>query len=659
MPYCVVMSPPPALFPGSRSIVGLVLILLTLGVTVLAAATQDQAREPGEPPVSFALEIRPILQANCVRCHANGKSRGEFSLQTRDDMLEMVVPGDSEASPLIHAVRGDDPDLVMPYKADPLTPAQIVLLQCWIDEGALWDGELFEAHARHPHIAARRPELPPSREGIEHPIDRLLEDYFQLNEVEPMPVIDDASFARRVHLDLLGLLPPPESLATFVANDDPGKREALVAQLLAERVSYSAHWLSFWNDLLLNDYAGTGYIDGGRTQVTPWLLAALYDNKPYNQFVAELVNPHESSAGFARGIKWRGEVSASQRRELQYARNVCQVFLGVNMKCASCHDSFVDDWKLADAYGIAAIIADEALELHRCDIPTGEFAQASFLFPQLGAIAADAPRDERLAKFAQLMTHPNNGRFTRTIVNRIWARLMGRGLIEPVDSMDAAAWNEDVLEYLASELATGGYDLKSTMSLIATSTAYQRKAPPDTNAEADGEYVFRGPMQQRMTAEQFTDAVWTITGVQRPARVAPARHTDDDQAPEDAGDAGDADAVRAAHVNADELMRTLGRPIRDQVVTGRPNDLTTLQALVLTNGATLQQLLDQGGVKLAEITDGPAAIVDHVFRAALSRSPTEMEIALALEFLGPSPGGEQCADLLWAILMLPEFQLVR
>jgi hypothetical protein len=121
--------------------------------------------------------------------------------------------------------------------------------------------------------------------------------------------------------------------------------------------------------LLRNDYAGTGYIDGGRKQISAWLYKSLVDNKPYDQMARELIAPKPESEGFIKGIKWRGNVNASQVTELQFAQNVGQVFFGINLKCASCHDSFIDNWKLDDAYSLAAVIADSPLEVHRCDNP--------------------------------------------------------------------------------------------------------------------------------------------------------------------------------------------------------------------------------------------------------------------------------------------------
>src|SRR5262249_5949588 len=163
-------------------------------------------------------------------------------------------------------------------------------------------------------------------------------------------------------------------------------------------------------------------VDGGRKQITSWLYRSLLENKPYDRFVRELICPTPDSAGFAQGIKWRGSVNASQILELQFAQNVGQVFFGANLKCASCPDSFIDHWKLDDAYGLAAVIAEKPLAVHRCDKPTGATAGAKFLFPELGSIDAEAPKAKRLEQLAALVTHPDNGRFTRTIANRLWDR---------------------------------------------------------------------------------------------------------------------------------------------------------------------------------------------------------------------------------------------
>jgi len=182
------------------------------------------------------------------------------------------------------------------------------------------------------------------------------------------------------------------------------------------------------------------------------------------------------------------------------------------MKCASCHDSFVDRWTLDDAYGLAAIYAEEPLQLYRCDKPTGVMAKAAWLFPEIGQIDPSAPKNERLEQLAELFTHPENGRVPRTIVNRLWGQLMGRGIVHPLDAMGTEPWHVDLLDWLAADFQKQGYDLKRTLRLIMTSKAYQSHGDVESDSSNNEEFVFRGPSPKRLTAEQFVDAIWQLSG---------------------------------------------------------------------------------------------------------------------------------------------------
>ncbi len=120
----------------------------------------------------------------------------------------------------------------------------------------------------------------------------------------------------------------------------------------------------------------------------------------------EFIPPNKESAGFINGIKWRGEVNASQSLEIQFSQNVSQVFLGINMKCASCHDSFIDRWTLSESYNLAAIYSNTPLELNRCDKPTGKMATPKWIFPELGVVDPKAPKAERLKQLSRVLTQP-------------------------------------------------------------------------------------------------------------------------------------------------------------------------------------------------------------------------------------------------------------
>ena len=616
--------------------------------------------------VDFAHEIVPLLRARCGQCHLGSKSEGGLSLDTRELILqsETVVPGKPEDSELLRRVMSSDPDERMPANGPPLTAEQIDLLRRWIAIGMPWEeGFAFSGPtpAEVRPLSLRAVELPPETADRKHPIDRLVGAYFDRHGLPFPPAAEPLKWFRRMSYDVIGLPPTAEEIAAFAADDSSERYARWLKKRLDSRREYAEHWLSFWNDLLRNDYTGTGYIDGGRKPITAWLYQALLENIPYDEFVRQLVAPTPESEGFMRGIQWRGNVNASQRTELQFSQNTAQVFLGINMKCASCHDSFIDHWTLKDAYGLAAITANEPLEIFRCDKPTGETAQARFVYPELGNIDGSAPREERLRQYAGLLTDPKNGRTARTIVNRIWHRLMGRGLVHPVDEMGRPAWDESLLDYLASYLIQHDWNLKQLIEHICSSQVYAAVSVP-SHPEAADDYTFRGPHPKRLTAEQFVDTLWRLTGTgpQKPA-FTPAVEEN-------------ATWFRTSLTAADRLQLALGRPMRDVVVSTRPEDVTTLQALDLTIGPELHETLRRGAERLMGrfAEKSPEELIRYVFLNTLSREPTGEEIEIARAVLAAKGEKTQSGppdtataldangivDFLWVVLMLPEFQTV-
>jgi hypothetical protein len=606
----------------------------------------------------FAHRIVPLLKKRCYECHGGHRAEGEFSINTREAIVDSTsaIPGDPANSYILEMVTTDEVERRMPLEKPPLSEEEISTLRAWIDAGVPWEpGFSFAAQDYEPPLKPRRPELPPVVDGRENAVDRILDAYLSEHNVKRMPPLGDAEFLRRAYLDLIGLLPTPEQLDAFLSDQDPAKREEVIDSLLADNRAYTEHWLTFWNDLLRNDYKGTGYIEGGRKQISAWLYRALERNMPFDEFVRSLISPTPESEGFIYGITWRGNVNASQKREVQFAQNVSQVFLGMNMKCASCHDSFIDRWTLAETYGLAAITAEGPLEMYRCDKPTGKTAEAGWMFPEIGQIDPKLPRAQRLQQLAGLMTHKDNGRFTRTIVNRLWHRLIGRGIVHPVDAMQSEPWSADLLNYLAVYLADNNYDLKSVLRLVMNSHAYQSQAVALDEQPTGPEFVFAGPIAKRMTAEQFVDALWqmTDTGPRQPHETVAEFLTADEK--------NQHAAYRASLVNSDLLMRSLGRPNREQVVTDRPAMLTTLQALDLSNSPLLAETLSHGAQNLLKRFSGQdsATIVEWLYKSALSRPPNAEERAIMVDILGPQPTAQGIEDVLWMILMLPEFQIVR
>lgn len=789
--------------------------------------------------VDFSHEIVPLLKKHCAECHAGDKKKGGFSFNTRADLMAgaedgpVIQGGDPAKSRLLQVVVSKDSDEQMPPKGDRLTAAEVALLKGWIAEGLPWEeGFAFRKPAYEPPLKPRSPVLPAaSAPERKHPIDRILDAYLVRHQTPPPADAGDAAFARRVWMDLTGLLPPVEDLKKFLADSRADRRERLIESLLADDLGYAEHWLTFWNDLLRNDYGGTGFITGGRKQVSKWLYEALVTNKPADAMVRELIAPPgDESRGFIDGIKWRGDVSAGQTVEIQFAQSVSQSFLGINMKCASCHDSFIDRWKLDEAYGLAAIYSNRPLDITRCDKPTGRMAQASWLFPELGQVDPRATQPERLKQLAALMTHPQNGRFTRTLVNRLWHRLMGRGIVHPLDAMQTEPWNADLLDHLAVYLSDHGHDLRRMLAYITSSRAYQSRSETLKTGVDDHGYRYAGPRSRRLTAEQLVDSIWQLTDTAPTKMDAPvmrgkpdpeaakglqisARWVWGDSAKAGAPPAGDTvtlrkilkldaapvsasavvtadnsftlyvngrqvssgedwnrlesvplhqalkeganvivivarnagkapnaagaffearlrsaegaetvlitDAsweshtavpagkegrlgalpakgwkpvtlvkpvpgwtqvverdgppllaqaslaslrpVRASLMKSDFLMRTLGRPNRDQIVSMRPDDLTTLEAIDLSNGAILTDTLARGARNLLAKKQWPdmAAFVQWLYLSALSREPSADEVAEMTSALGGGLTEQGIADALWSVVMLPEFQRVR
>ena len=261
-----------------------------MGAEPASAKLSDEQRqnlpEAVARPVDFSREIKPILETRCVKCHGRGNAKGGFSLADRVGLIKggdsgpAIVPGRSAESYLVELVSGLDPENVMPQKGSRLKPEEVGLLRDWIDQGVPWDASVTFARAVPINLTPRRPVLPPAKDGVRNPIDRILQPYYRAHGFKPGRPVSDRVHARRVYLDTIGLLPSPEQLDTFLKDSRSDKRERLVRTLLADRRHYADHWLTFWNDALRNDYQGTGYIDKGRRQITGWLYTALLNNMP-------------------------------------------------------------------------------------------------------------------------------------------------------------------------------------------------------------------------------------------------------------------------------------------------------------------------------------------------------------------------------------------
>ncbi|MBL7697543.1 MAG: DUF1549 domain-containing protein [Chitinophagaceae bacterium] len=625
-----------------------------------ASMNNDTAKLSKDQEKELNTRVKAIFAHNCYKCHGAQKVKGELRLDRKDMALkggesgEVIVAGKPHESELIRRVMlPRDDEEAMPPKGKMLSRNDIDLLNFWILKGAPWpeDAE-SEKLFRVAKLEPRNPVLPAATGNHSgNPVDLWVNEYFKKNNIKWQPAVDDRIFLRRVYLDIIGLLPTPQALDSFLNDPDANKRGAWVRKLLNRNDDYAINWLTFWNDALRNDYTGTGYITGGRSDITHWLYNALRDNKPYNQFVKELISPTKESKGFIEGIRWRGVVNASQSTEIQAAQNVAQVFLGLNLKCASCHNSFINNWKLDDAYAFANIFSDSSLEINRCDKPTGKYTRPRMLWEQLGTIDSSATNEKKQQQLADIMTSPQNGRLARTMVNRIWAQMMGRGIVEPVDVMDNAPWSQDLLDWLSFDFASKNYDLKELIYLVATSQAYQQPSVgfKDPNKLMAQDYVFTGMVRRRMSGEKFADAVsnlvWPVFGDSM-VMYKPVINADTTL------------VRRGSLVVNNSFLTALGRPNRETVSTGRESQANLLQALELTNGTRFNAAMKKGAERWKNSYNNTGAMITAIYRNALNRAPTDGELKVAATALGNNPSVDNVADLLWSIMLLPEFQLI-
>ena len=504
---------------------------------------------------------------------------------------------------------------------------------------------------------------PPTVAGpTANPIDQfIVAGWSSLDPSErPSDICDDATFARRVYLDLIGVIPSLVELNHFLVDASPQKRAKLIDQLLARRNDYATHWLPFWEDALASQ---TVLDQGGvptRGNYRPWILASFAANKPYDVLVAELIDPSMPGRQPARtdeifGTKYQIEYVRNEDLTvtLQTAANIGQVFLSTSMKCASCHDHFEDPaWTQTRFLGFAGLFAPRDLERVRCDVHSGQIVPARFpwaVSTSPSATSAVMPSElaDRLSLAARLITDPANDRFAKSIVNRLWKRYLGLGLFEPIDDYrpDRGVSHVELLDWLARDLVTNGYDLQHTIRLILNSRTYQARYTPEwadhfDPSEPDRPRYFRSPALRRLTAEQAVDSLRMATTGELP------------------------EGQRAClDSRITELARVLGKPAsRNEISTARPGDVAIVQALELLNGGEIQTLINASVLfaKPLRKQQDPKRLTDRLYHMVLSRPASSEEKRLGQLFLtNQLELADGVKDMYWALFLSPEFQFIK
>lgn len=489
------------------------------------------------------------------------------------------------------------------------------------------------------------PPAPPAQEAAaNNAIDPfIVAGWKQANLPEaqkPPEICDDATFQRRVYLDIVGVIANSSEAQKFVNDPDKDKRGKLVDALLARSADYAANWTPFWQEALCSAVnAGVGGVNT-RGNYDAWIYKSLADDLPFDVMAIQLLDP--TVAGHPAGyVRNRNHVET-----IQSAADTAQVFLGTGMKCASCHSHFENkEWPQTRFLGFAGLFAPDDLELIRCEKKSGKFVPAAFPFDVPGA-PTDVPKDvnARLHLVAQLVTDPTNPRFARAIVNRLWKRYIGLGLFEPVDDYraDRPVSNPALLDWLAYDFMQNGDDLKHTIRLILTSRTYQLRYDPALEdhfdvAKPTAPRYFRSPSLRRLTAEQLLDSI----------RVATTQTFD-------------ANSRAWKDNNSTALSRGLGRPpARNEISTGRSDDVAVVQALELLNGTEYYQKIYTGPLlRQAGQEKVAAAVIDRLYWAALSRPATEPEKELGTQFIQggrvSKPTAPPPTEIVWVDDALPE-----
>lgn len=468
--------------------------------------------------------------------------------------------------------------------------------------------------------------------------------------VIPSETCDDTTFIRRAFLDITGTLPAPEDLRKFSDDKDSARRDHLLDQLLA-RKEFAELWVMKFAELLQIRSRDNQVYPKAALLYFEWLRDQMMTNVPLDQIVRELLTASGSTLRSPAANYYQVEPDT-----LKLAENTAQIFMGMRIQCAQCHNHPFDRWTMNDYYGFAAFFArvgrkagDDPRETIIFDRADGEVKHpitgASMKPKFLGGDIPPVKEESRREVLARWLTAPDNPYFARNLANLIWAHFLGRGIIEPVDDVRLSnpASNPELLDALAAKLVEYRYDLKKLVRDICTSRTYQLSTHPnDTNAS--DERNFSKAAIRRIRAEVLLDCISQVTETK-------------DKFP---GLPRGAKAVEIADGNTETyFLQTFGRASRSTVCSCEVKvDPNLSQALHLLNGNTVQRKIAEGAVvkKMLDQKENPDQVIDSLYQRCFSRSPTEEEKTKLEAFLKPDTKPEQVLnDVFWSLINAKEF----
>ena len=497
--------------------------------------------------------------------------------------------------------------------------------------------------------------------------DAVLGQLRRLN-LKPSPRSSDSEFIRRVHLDVVGMLPTPEVTRAFLADPSETKRDAMIESLLAQP-EFVDYWTYRLSDLFL--ISGRKLRPDALKSYYQWLRGEMETGTPWDQIVRQVVS--------ARGDTMKNGAtnfySVHQDPETM-AENVSQAFMSLSINCAKCHNHPLEKWTNDQYYSFANLFARVRAKGWGGDARSGNGARTLFIAnrgdliqPRTGkpqppapldgqAIESDSPEDRREA-LAEWLTAPENPYFTRSIANRVWANFFGRGIVEPVDDLRVSnpASNEPLLEAISAHLVENRYDLKALMRLILQSETYQRTSAPLPENMGDQKYYSRY-YPRRLMAEVLQDAITSVT------RISPKY---DKITLADGSTQGTnfyRDGTRALQLFDSSVtsyfLKTFGRNEREITCEcERSNKPSMVQVLHLSNGDTLNSNLrsEQSCVNVM-IPQSDEEIIEETYLLCLSRPPSDGERERLIAMFDSTPEKERRAaieDLFWALMTSREF----
>ncbi|MBI3679781.1 MAG: DUF1553 domain-containing protein [Acidobacteria bacterium] len=485
----------------------------------------------------------------------------------------------------------------------------------------------------------------------QHPIDREIYAKLRQLRITPSAVCSDEEFLRRTHLDITGTLPTAADARQFLASSAPNKRALLVDQLL-EKPEYADLETLVWADRLRSD--SRFHRVGGVRSYFRWLKEEFLLNRPLDKLAYSLLTAR--GANFASGPAnyWGNYDKIST--PIETAIQTGQVFLGVRIGCAQCHNHPFEKWTQSDFYSLAAVFSqvvefptkntqefDLRLDPNRAVInpATRRAAEPRYLG---GEIIDVAPGEDRRIAFARWLTARENPFFARAMANQIWRHMMGRGLVQPVDDFRETnpPTHPALLDLLATELAGYNFDQKRLIRFIAASRTYQHSSAANETNRLDFKYYSRW-YPKRMMAEVYMDAIAQVTNL-------PDRFKDWPEARR----ATELPDNRFASYFLDVFERS-----NRLVICDREENVTVSQALHFVNGPEAQEKIAIPDGRLAQWLGSPLAdsqLLEEMFLATLARPPAPREKDRLLTRVASANNRKEVfEDILWAILNSREF----